>query len=408
MPHPIIKHGLFISLFIVLNFGFGQRLGLPFDKLERIPELPALPNVATYFVAREGDDNNNGKSETTAFKSIFKAIQVAEAGDVVFIREGSYHEDNVLRFKTSGTKNQPITFMSYPGEQATIQWSGHEGGSEKESVVFDGADYIILRDLIIRDGPQQCLLLINAADNNYFINMQFLDCWGSGFQIYEGSNNVVAYSRALGNYGGGNSDGFGSVGQGGESDANEFWYNIAGNNSDDGFDTWKGTNTLLFGNISFENGYNDGDGNGFKLGSNGILNKGIIQRNIAFNNARDGFDTNLGGGNLVENNTAYGNQRHNFENARAIEANIFRNNLSANGSVGMFSEPIEENNSWNLELGDPRFVSSDHHDNGFLSLQIDSPVIDQGLIGNLSFKGTAPDLGALEFGQELVAYHLSD
>ncbi len=398
------KYSFFLSLFLFISFAAAHLFGLPTDKLERLPKLPQAPSEASYFVAKDGSDDKDGKTEATAFKSIFKAITVAKAGDVVFIREGSYHEENILRFETSGTKDKPITFMSYPGEQATIQWSGHEGGRDKEGVIVDGVNHLILRDLIIRESPQQCLFVINGAAFNTFINMQFLDCWGSGFQIYQGSNNVIAYSKALGNYGGGNADGFGSIGQGGESDANEFWYNIAGNNSDDGFDTWKGTNTILFGNLAFENGYNDGDGNGFKLGSSDVLSQGIIQRNIAFNNSRDGFDTNLGGGNLIENNTAYGNQRHNFENARAVKANLFRNNLSANGSIGMFSDPIEEMNSWNLAIDDPEFLSTDPHDPEFLSLAQNSSAIDQGIQADLSYLGKAPDLGALELGLELRVY----
>lgn len=397
----LTKTALFLFLNQVLLWSFAQLLGLSPNALGVFPDLPPEPSKATYFVALDGNDNWDGQSVETPFQTIVKAIQVVKPGDVVFIREGAYHEAKALRFETSGSKDKPITFMSYPREQATIEWSGHEGGSEKESVVIDGADYLIFRNLIIRDSPQQCLLLLNSADHNYFINMQFIDCWGSGFQIFKGSRNIVAYSRALGNYGGGNSDGFGSIGQGGESDANEFWYNIAGNNSDDGFDTWKGTNTLLFGNIAFENGYNGGDGNGFKLGSDGVLNQGIIQRNLAFENTRDGFDTNLGGGNLIENNTAFANGRHNFEHSRAVKENVFRNNLSAQGSVAMFANPIEENNNWNLSLTNPGFLSTNHHDPLFLSLSQDSLLIDRGRLGSLQFTGAAPDLGALEYGRKL-------
>ena len=74
----------------------------------------------------------------------------------------------------------------------------------------------------------------------------------------------------------------------------------------------------------------------------------------------------------------------------------------------MFSEPIEESNSWNLAIDGPSFLSTDQHDKAFLSLSQTSPAIDQGREAGLSYLGKAPDLGALEFGLELFVYDAKD
>ncbi|MCA9838608.1 MAG: DUF1565 domain-containing protein [Trueperaceae bacterium] len=362
------------------------------------PGIPSAPSSATYYVSTSGNNNNNGRSTGSPFRTIGKAVSVARAGDVIFVRGGKYRDEDI-RFKNSGNSNARITVMSYPGEWAVIDWSNKRGGRDKNTIWFDGADYITMRDMEIYRAPAQCVFLHSDADHNVFVNMVFNSCWGSGFQIFKGSYNIVAYSVAKNNYGGGNSDGFGSIGVGGTSVYNEFWYNVADHNSDDGFDAWKGQHNLYFGNVSRYNGYSGGDGNGFKLGSSGVNGQNIARRNIAYGNKYDGFDTNIGGGNIIENNTGFNNSRHNFESSRVSQSNnIFKNNLSINGSVGMYGSSSEQNNSWNLKINNAGVMSTDPNSNNFLALSSGSAAIDKGVKIDLPFKGSAPDLGALEQG----------
>jgi len=373
---------------------------LPINSLE--PDLPARPTRVTYYVSKNGGDKRSGKTEAEAFRTIAHAISKARAGDVVVIKEGNYQESD-LRFTHSGKKDAPITFMAAPDEKVVIDWSRLEGGKDSQRIWIN-ANHIVLRDIEVYASPQQCIFLYDGASYNYFINMTLNSCWGSGLQIYEGSFNVVAYSVAKDNYGGGDSDGFGSIGQGGNSEANAFWYNVASRNSDDGFDTWRGKRTLQYVNISHGNGYNGGDGNGFKLGSNGYHVNNTVRRNIAYQNKLSGFDTNLGGGNIIENNTAWQNRRHNFESSRASSKNIWRNNLSLDGSVGMFDDKIEEHNSWNKGINSTDVLSLDPNSSMFLSLTSSSSAIDKGVDVGLPFEGSAPDLGALEHGMQVTEF----
>ncbi|WP_188112237.1 carbohydrate-binding protein [Aquimarina sp. RZ0] len=69
------------------------------------------------YVAKNGDDSNAGTIENP-YKTIAKAASEAIAGDVVFIREGTYEE--ILRPANSGTTGNPIVFQSYPGEKVII------------------------------------------------------------------------------------------------------------------------------------------------------------------------------------------------------------------------------------------------------------------------------------------------
>jgi parallel beta-helix repeat protein len=149
-------------------------------------------------------------------------------------------------------------------------------------------------------------------------------------------------------------------------------------------------------------GYKGGNGNGFKLGSLNFNANGIIRKNIAFGNSYAGFNTNSGGGNTIENNTAWNNKGGNFVSYRtSAKDNIWRNNLSYSGEAKMFSDTVQTKNSWNLGIGNPQFLSTSPSSSNFLALASSSPAIDKGTILNLYYVGKAPDLGALEYGQKV-------
>lgn len=81
---------------------------------------PVIVTAATsYYVdGTSGNDNNNGTSTGSAFKTIQKAASVAVAGDTVYIRGGTYFES--VRPTNSGASGNPITFRNYNGESVTV------------------------------------------------------------------------------------------------------------------------------------------------------------------------------------------------------------------------------------------------------------------------------------------------
>jgi hypothetical protein len=94
-----------------------------------VPSARAAGN--TYYVATHGNDSNNGQF-ATPFRTIQKAADVAQAGDTVYVRGGTYNEKVIV--KNSGSAGNYITFSAYDNETATIDVSGksfgnyHEGG----------------------------------------------------------------------------------------------------------------------------------------------------------------------------------------------------------------------------------------------------------------------------------------
>lgn len=102
---------------------------------------------ANYYVdTTNGDDSNSG-TLTQPFKTISKAAGLAVAGDIVYIRAGTYRE--TVTPANSGTAENPIVFQTYseggisenvtisaldeilPGQNGAGQWQQHSGNIHK-------------------------------------------------------------------------------------------------------------------------------------------------------------------------------------------------------------------------------------------------------------------------------------
>lgn len=75
----------------------------------------------TYYVAPAGNDANPGTIDEP-WQTIQKAADTLTAGEVVFIRGGTYHEQVLPR--NSGEAGDEIVYMAYPGEIVTIDGDG--------------------------------------------------------------------------------------------------------------------------------------------------------------------------------------------------------------------------------------------------------------------------------------------
>jgi len=76
-----------------------------------------IGHAVTYVVSPSGNDNANG-SLGTPFLSVTKAIAVAQPGDLIQLRAGTYRE--TIAPVRSGAATNPITIESYNGETAII------------------------------------------------------------------------------------------------------------------------------------------------------------------------------------------------------------------------------------------------------------------------------------------------
>ncbi|MCB0246524.1 MAG: right-handed parallel beta-helix repeat-containing protein [Anaerolineae bacterium] len=84
--------------------------------------------MATYYVATNGNDGNNGTSTSTPFATFQKAANIAAAGDTVLVRVGTYNQ--TVEISNSGSSGNPITFDAYPGS------------GTREAVVLDGEELL--------------------------------------------------------------------------------------------------------------------------------------------------------------------------------------------------------------------------------------------------------------------------
>jgi len=78
-------------------------------------------HAATYYVSTAGNDANPG-TQSLPFGTIQKGLNTVIAGDALYVRGGQYTPPRGgLRFKYSGTKDNPITVSNYPGEQVILK-----------------------------------------------------------------------------------------------------------------------------------------------------------------------------------------------------------------------------------------------------------------------------------------------
>ena len=79
--------------------------------------LLASPAVAAnYYVSTNGSNSNSGTSLASPFLTIQQAANVAQAGDNVYVRGGTYRE--TVTVANSGTSSAPITFQPYPASRS--------------------------------------------------------------------------------------------------------------------------------------------------------------------------------------------------------------------------------------------------------------------------------------------------
>ncbi len=88
----------------------------------------------SYIVTPQGSWNADGKTEATAW-SIERALEMAVAGDVVYIKAGNYG-DRELEVENSGSANNPIRFIGYtnsPGDVVSENGSTYAYGDSLDS-----------------------------------------------------------------------------------------------------------------------------------------------------------------------------------------------------------------------------------------------------------------------------------
>lgn len=150
-------------------------------------------SARSWYVSPAGNDAQPGSIELP-LQTIHKACELAVAGDSVLIRDGVYPITREIRVKNSGSYNQWITLMAYPGEKAVIDadgWVLHEASGRSASRMTVGAlqvekvNYIRVQDLIIRNSHAAGIILRGPdAHNVHLTRCTVIGTYNSGIGVW--------------------------------------------------------------------------------------------------------------------------------------------------------------------------------------------------------------------------------
>ena len=386
---------------------------------------PSLASAATYYVAPSGSNSGSG-TQAAPFATLQRAVDIANPGDTIYMRGGTYKFSSQTNIGTrDGSSGNHIKVFAYPGETPVIDAINASG----YGLALSSANFWHIKGLEVKNAAIG-IMMENCNDNI----LENLNVHHNGRNSADGrgirmmgsaSRNSILNTDSHHNRDTqlNNADGMliSSSGTGNVLRGNRAW-----RNSDDGFDMFcvldgaTCANVLIENNWSFENGYDDnlrplGNGVGFKLGgirpgTGGSSGGHTLKNNLAWKNRSAGFNDNNSQRPLIlYNNAGWDNRSVNYY-FRALP-NTLRNNFSF-GTTGSISGS-DTFNSWTLGVNvsaadfssindtiarGPRKADGSLPTSNFLSLVGGSDLIDRGVNVGTGYVGSAPDLGAYEYG----------
>jgi len=348
--------------------------GLP--NLDYLDVDVAATSTSSLYVATSGSDSNPG-TLAAPLLTIQRAVALAQPGSTIYVRGGTYAPSTNIQLLADGTASAPITLRNYGSERVIIDGEnmaytpGAVGSSipraDRGAIHIEG-DWWRLVGLEIIHGPYAIFGL--DTNNSVFDRLVTRDNYETGLHLQgASSNNQILNLDSYGNRdprkNGESADGLAikeGSGSGNVVRGVRLW-----NNSDDGLDLWMFSSPILVENsLAWGNGFNrwnlpdfTGDGNGFKLGGNGVAANHTVRNSMAWDNAVGGFiDNNNPGQHTVDHCTAWDNPGTGFDFSRS-SSTLTKNLAVANGTaVSLGSTSGGSGNSWNLG-GSWSFVSTD-------------------------------------------------
>lgn len=336
------------------------------------PVSPTPTADGTLYAAPDGSGTACTLSEPC---DLWEAASQAAAGDVAFLRGGTYDIDSNVYFSADGTAGEPIVFESYPGEHAVLDGSSVTVG-EDVRIRITGSFYQ-LRRLEIANMPRQGLYI--GGTDNLVEGVHSHHNHLTGIHIYSpydefpygafGSRNTLRDCICNDNFdegdsisgfaNGGNADGI-SISSGAD---NRVEHCLVFGNSDDGVDTWRSTDSYVGYTIAHTQGLADGNANGIKAGGLPPSARTVVEHCIAYENHANGIDFNSGVDVVFRFNTTYQNDGRGYVlgDSTTAEHNIAAGD--ANGDVN--SNGTQTDNSWQRS-GTVEFMSVDSTSLDFL------------------------------------------
>jgi hypothetical protein len=114
-------------------------------------------STPAFYVSPEGSDTSDGRSEKRAFATPQKALDAAQAGDIIVLMEGTYSggQSNVASFRRAGTPDAWIVLKNYPGQKPILTGTGWNivsiaAGSKEKPDTETSFAYLEIRGLHVR------------------------------------------------------------------------------------------------------------------------------------------------------------------------------------------------------------------------------------------------------------------
>jgi len=397
--------------------------------------------AATFFVAPDGDDSAPGTIDKP-FATMQKGHDMASAGDTVYLRGGTYVMGkkgatsligiSITKNGTSATKR--IYFWAYKDEHPVLDFAGLELGSgigagirvQGQWLHFKGIEVCNVKAPAGANNGIWC----NPCTHNIFELMDFHHNQGPGLSIANGEGDLLILNCD-------SHDNYDVAKNGEDADGFGIHYQTRGDtivlrgcrswwNADDGYDFFKQQFPVVVENCwAYGNGYinsgtgTGGNGSGFKMGNSFSPKvRHTIRNCVSWKNRAQGFYANHSpGGTNWYNNIAYNNGAQFDMYSDSVLSgqivHVLRNNIAFPDKNKNLAASDMKNNSWNLSLtpaatdfmsvsdaewNGPRNPDGSLPDISFLKLKADSKFIDKGVDVGIPFTGSAPDLGAYEFG----------
>ena len=304
----------------------------------------------TIYVSPTGTAEAEGTKEAPT--DIYTAVKYVSAGQIIELAGGTYEMTAPLKIERgmNGTENARITLKPAKKTRAILDFSKAKGGMQL------WGNYWHVYGIDVCNTPGNIKGLQIAGNNN---KIEFVNTYSNGdtgLQISGSSaetierwpaNNLILNCTSYDNCDPGmnNADGFAAKITTGEG--NVFRGCMAYNNLDDGWDLFAKIESgpigavtiedcLVFNNGTLTNGTGDGDGNGFKLGGDGISVPHVLRNSIAYNNNAAGITSNSDPAIILENNTSFGNKGQNitlYGKGSADLQFVAQNNVSINGGI---------------------------------------------------------------------------
>lgn len=326
------------------------------------------PNLANdvnvfhlYYVAKTGSDDNDG-SEKLPFLTISKAAQIATAGEIVYIKAGTYEETIIPA--NSGQDGKMITFTNFQNDQVIIQAKDGYG-----FLLGYGINYIKINGLTITRA------IGASAVSNYPKTTSVAH--GAGVKINASNHHLITnntfYDNDIGVF---ISEGapFGSADELVISQNNEIVNNVIYNSGEAGIRIKRSDYTTIDNNKIYHNGFT---------------------ANPVYDEPAAGLTYYCAIGTTITNNTIYDNSNLALENYAGTsqddcfsENSVIKNNVLSQTNPSPLTERIYGGKKLVLSIAQQEITDSTnlYQYNTFYNGEVGSPLIGWG-INNLGDQG---------------------